>query len=159
MRDVTLVFLDKPSEKQVLLAMKKRGFGEGKWNGVGGKLQDGESLEDAAVREAEEEIGVIINPADLRTVAVIDFEFDGKSDFNQRVHTFFTEQWTGEPEESEEMKPQWYAYDAIPYESMWIDDIHWLPRVLAGEKLTARFLFNVDGSEILEMAVNITNEI
>jgi NADH pyrophosphatase NudC (nudix superfamily) len=34
----------------VLLGMKKRGFGVGRWNGFGGKVQEGESLENAARR-------------------------------------------------------------------------------------------------------------
>ncbi|CAN0505072.1 unnamed protein product, partial [Ectocarpus sp. 12 AP-2014] len=34
--------------KEILLGMKKRGFGEGKWNGFGGKVESGESVEEAA---------------------------------------------------------------------------------------------------------------
>lgn len=153
MKERTLLFLHKPKEKQILLAMKKRGFGEGKWNGVGGKIEDGETVETAAVREAKEEIGVDINPADLHRVAIIDFTFDGKPDFNQRVHAFFTERWVGEPRESEEMRPEWYSTDALPYDSMWVDDQHWLPRVLEGEVLTARFTFTADGNEIVAMEI------
>ena len=155
MKERTLLFLYKPKERQILLAMKKRGFGEGKWNGVGGKIEAGETIEAAAVREAKEEIGVDIEPADLKKAAVIDFSFDGKPDFNQRVHAFFTEVWEGEPRESEEMRPEWYSTDAVPYEAMWIDDRHWLPRALAGEKLSARFTFDRDGSEILDMDVSV----
>lgn len=44
--------------ERVLLAMKKRGFGQGKWNGVGGKPNEGEKIEVAADREILEEIGV-----------------------------------------------------------------------------------------------------
>jgi 8-oxo-dGTP pyrophosphatase MutT (NUDIX family) len=36
--------------------MKKRGFGEGRWNGVGGKVEPGESIEAALIREAKEEV-------------------------------------------------------------------------------------------------------
>ena len=32
-------------EQRILLGMKKRGFGEWKWNGFGGKLEDGERIE------------------------------------------------------------------------------------------------------------------
>ena len=51
----TLVYIIKNNE--VLLAMKKRGFGEGKWNGPGGKLHPGEDPIVCAARELEEEIG------------------------------------------------------------------------------------------------------
>lgn len=39
--------------------MKKRGFGEGWWNGYGGKVQDGESMTDAMVRELQEESDLV----------------------------------------------------------------------------------------------------
>jgi 8-oxo-dGTP diphosphatase/2-hydroxy-dATP diphosphatase len=34
----------------ILLGLKKRGFGEGKWNGFGGKIESGESVIQAAIR-------------------------------------------------------------------------------------------------------------
>ena len=57
MRKTTLSFFIK--KNQILLAMKKRGFGKGKWNGVGGKVQRGETTKEAAIRETKEEIGVV----------------------------------------------------------------------------------------------------
>ena len=45
---LTLVMVVQPGK--VLLGMKKRGFGEGKWNGFGGKVQSGETIEEAARR-------------------------------------------------------------------------------------------------------------
>ena len=45
-------------DERVLLGMKKRGFGEGRWNGFGGKLHEGETCEEAALRELEEESGL-----------------------------------------------------------------------------------------------------
>jgi 8-oxo-dGTP diphosphatase/2-hydroxy-dATP diphosphatase len=126
MKERTLVFLHKPDSKEILLAMKKRGFGKGKWNGVGGKFEEGESIEEAAIREALEEIGVKINTAHLDKRAEIDFIFKDKSDLDQYVHVFFVEKWEGEPTESEEMKPEWFHHDLIPYKEMWIDDEHWI---------------------------------
>jgi ADP-ribose pyrophosphatase YjhB (NUDIX family) len=133
--------------------MKKRGFGIGKWNGVGGKLQNDETVKDAAIRETLEEIAVKINHDDLVNVAIIDFFFENKKEFDQQVHIFFTEKWQGDPTESEEMKPQWYLYSDLPFDQMWIDDPHWLPRVLAGEKIKAKFVFDESGSHILSQKV------
>ena len=76
MKDTTLCLLVR--EGEVLLAMKKRGFGAGRWNGVGGKCLPGETIEQATVREAEEEIGVKINPVHLEKVATLSFYFPSR---------------------------------------------------------------------------------
>ena len=57
---------------RVLLGMKKRGFGQGKWNGFGGKVNDGESIEEAAVRELEEEAGIRVQA--LKFMGMLDFQ-------------------------------------------------------------------------------------
>ena len=155
MRQCTLVFLIKPAEQKILLAMKKRGFGVGKWNGVGGKLQEEETLKDAAIRETREEIAVEIKSEDLNNVAIIDFFFENKKEFDQQVHVFFAQNWQGDPAESEEMKPEWYTYSTLPLDKMWIDDVHWLPRALAGEKIKAKFVFNESGSRILSQNIEL----
>lgn len=146
MREDTIVFLMQPG--QILLAMKKRGFGEGKFNGTGGKVGKDETVEQAAVREAKEEISVDIKENDLNKVAHLKFYFNEHPDWNISCHTFFVHTWNGEPTESEEMAPQWFSHEQIPFEQMWIDDVIWLPRVLAGEKLDADFYFNGKGESI-----------
>ncbi|MCL5784749.1 MAG: 8-oxo-dGTP diphosphatase [Patescibacteria group bacterium] len=139
LRQATLCLLRQ--KNQVLLAMKKRGFGQGKWNGVGGKPNPGETIEETAIRETQEEIGVI--PKNLNKVAVLNFLFPNtKKEWNQQVHVYLVDTWDGDPCESEEMSPQWFEIDQIPYESMWEDDKHWLPNVLNGQKLNATFIFD-----------------
>ncbi len=66
MRQSTLVFVFNP-ENQILLAMKKRGFGEGKWNGAGGKVEEGETIVQAASRELREETGIEIVPEKMES--------------------------------------------------------------------------------------------
>ena len=58
---------------QVLLGMKKRGFGKGRWNGFGGKMAVGETIEDAARRELREEAGITVK--NFEKLGIIDFEF------------------------------------------------------------------------------------
>ncbi|MDQ5893222.1 MAG: hypothetical protein QG640_233 [Patescibacteria group bacterium] len=142
MKLTTLCFLH--TNTDILLAMKKRSFGAGKMNGVGGKVQGDETPEQALVREAFEEIEVTLNEDKLDKVAIIHFAFDNKPDWDQECHVYFASEWEGEPTESEEMKPEWYSKEEIPYEKMWADDAHWLPKVLAGEKIRAHFFFNDD---------------
>lgn len=124
---------------QILLAMKKRGTGEGKWNGVGGKVNPNETIEAATIRECQEEIGV--TPTNLKKVAWLEFKIPSQ-DFHNQSHVFVTTEWTGEPVETEEMRPQWFALSEIPYAEMWSDDRLWLPKVLADQTIAARFLFN-----------------
>jgi len=142
----TLCFLVRDST--VLLAMKKRGFGLGKFNGVGGKLKPGESISKTAIRETEEEIFVRIKESDLKHHATLVFNFDSKPEWNQKCYVFLVNSWEGNPAESEEMKPEWFPIGALPFEQMWIDDSHWLPKVLAGLRLEAEFIFDSEGKII-----------
>jgi len=146
MRKVTLCFL--LTDEKILLAMKKRGFGEGKWNGVGGKVEEGESVTEAAVRELHEEIGVRAKHNALEDVADIIFRFEGNPEWDQHMHVFFVRSWHGEPIESEEVAPQWYHHKDIPFDEMWVDDIHWLPRVLGGELLRGECHLSNDGATL-----------
>jgi mutator protein MutT len=136
----TLVFLRRGDE--ILLAMKKRGFGTGHWNGIGGKIDPGETVEEALVRESQEEIS--ITPTAWEKVAEHDFHMDTDSDqpWHMFVHTYIADQWDGEPTESEEMAPKWYKISDIPYDSMWQDDPFWLPKVLDGNKVVGEYTFD-----------------
>lgn len=142
MRQATLCFLLK--DNLVLLAMKKRGFAQGKWNGAGGKYDNvDQTIEVTAIRETTEEIGVI--PKSLQQMATLNFYFTDKPEWNQQVIVYITNEWEGEPSESEEMAPKWFNQDEIPYSQMWEDDEYWLPHVLNGKKVIADFLF--DGNQ------------
>jgi mutator protein MutT len=147
MKQTTLVFLR--NNEQLLLAMKKRGLGVHKWNGVGGKVGLDESIEEAARRECQEEIGVV--PGALEKVAELSF-FIPSVKVENFVTVYIAREWEGEPRETEEMQPQWFALTDIPYDQMWADDALWLPQVLDNEKLIARFVLGAD-EQIIEQQV------
>ena len=133
-------------DDQVLLAMKKRGFGSGKWNGYGGKVADQETTRTAAVRELQEESGLSASEEALEQVGLVRFYFDDNQLFE--CHVFLIRDWRGEPRESDEMKPCWFSVSQLPFEEMWVADGKWIPLVLAGKKLEAEVNFNTDGSEV-----------
>jgi len=125
---------------QVLLIMKKRGFGQGKWNGPGGKVKKGESPLDSVIREVKEEIGVeVVNPTEL---GFIEFIWPYKPENNNRCYIYLTKEFNGQPTESEECRPQWFKIKDIPYNDMWDDDKYWYPDALAGKVVKKRFFFD-----------------
>jgi len=154
-RDATLVFLIKGETlSEILLGLKKAGFAQGKLNGFGGKVENGETIERAAVRELKEETGVQVSEQDLRRMAHLTFVFPAKPEWDQVVHVFLARQWEGEPAESAEMRPAWYRVSEIPFESMWQDDPHWLPLILRGKRIRARFTFQADNETVDQVEIN-----
>ncbi|XP_042576038.1 7,8-dihydro-8-oxoguanine triphosphatase isoform X2 [Cyprinus carpio] len=134
---LTLVLVVQPG--RVLLGMKKRGFGAGKWNGFGGKVQPGETIEQAARRELLEESGLTVDT--LHKIGNIKFEFIGETELLD-VHIFRADTYKGEPTESDEMRPQWFDTDKIPFSQMWADDVQWFPLMLQKKKFLGYFKFH-----------------
>ncbi|KAI7803654.1 oxidized purine nucleoside triphosphate hydrolase [Triplophysa rosa] len=133
---LTLVLVVQPS--RILLGMKKRGFGVGKWNGFGGKVQPGETIEQAARRELLEESGLTVDI--LHKIGNIKFEFIGETELLD-VHIFRADSYKGVPTESDEMRPQWFDIDQIPFSQMWADDVLWFPLMLQKQKFLGYFKF------------------
>lgn len=151
LQQATLCFLLR--ENEVLLGMKKRGFAAGKWNGFGGKPEEGENITKAARREVQEEAK--LTPKSLIQVAEIDFyHLRPEKSWNQQVIVYLTEEWEGAPKETEEMRPKWFSIDEIPYDSMWADDKHWLPHILERKKLKGKFLFDEE-ENILDKEIKL----
>lgn len=151
MKELNLGFLCKDGE--ILLAMKKRGFGMGKWNGYGGKLKDGEEIEGALIREVMEEAEVEVKKEDLQNSGYIDFYFDDKEEWNQKVHIYKIYKWNGEPKETEEMKPEWFKIADIPWDEMWIGDDKWIPYILDNKKIKGEVHFAEGGKKLLSIEI------
>ncbi len=122
---------------EILLGMKKRGFGKGNYLGIGGKIEKGESSMEGVVRECREEIGVVVQRPKFH--GQVKFNFLAKPEWNSVVDVYSSETWAGEPTESEEIKPRWFNKRELPLEQMWHDNRYWLPLVLNGRVFYAEF--------------------
>jgi len=152
---LTLCLLRKNDE--ILLGMKKYGFGAGRWNGFGGKVDAGETIEMAAKREVREEAGVEV--VDLEKFGIIEFEFKNNQEILE-VHIFKAEEFRGMPKESEEMRPQWFDIDKIPFDEMWPDDRFWLPLFLEDRKFRGKFIFDQErNTKIIEHNLEIVENL
>ena len=136
----TLVLLKK--HDKILLGLKKRGFGKGRLNGAGGKLEKGETPEECAIRETQEELGVKVTELEHVADIVFDDLYNKGVPERDYMHVYIATKWEGEPTESDEIKPEWFEITEMPYDKMWIDDAKWMPQVLRGHKLEAWFHFN-----------------
>lgn len=132
----TLCLIHNPP--RILLGMKKRGFGQGRWNGFGGKIEIGETIEQAAQRETFEEAGIKVS--NMERIGILRFIFP-HDEKEMETHIFRATEFEGEPTETEEMKPKWFNTADIPLDDMWPDDRYWMPLFLNGKKFTGTFEF------------------
>jgi 8-oxo-dGTP diphosphatase len=137
----------------VLLGRKKRGLGTGNITGVGGHVEPGETTLQAAARELKEETGVLADPAALVQAAELAFLFPTRPSWNQTISVFTATAWDGEPAESAEIAPDWFPVTALPLDQMWDDARYWLPRVLAGEHITATFTYTDDCTRVAHITL------
>jgi len=143
----TLVYV--VEEGRVLLIRKKRGFGAGKINGPGGKVDEGEDVYQAAARELLEETG--LHAYRLRHAGVLEFrDLDGGPELVVHV---FTASASGAPRGSDEADPFWSDLEEVPWGEMWADDRLWLPHVLSGSRVYGRFTFRGNYAELVEWDV------
>lgn len=152
------------TSNQVLLGLKKKGLGAGKWNGFGGKVEIGESIEQAARRELEEEVGILATAVDLSGIVHITYQDTAelaaglslahkKLSSAVEMHVFRVIAWENSPTETVEMAPRWFSASEIPYNEMWLDDRYWLPLVLEGKHFEMHCVFR-DKNTLLSHTVH-----
>jgi 8-oxo-dGTP pyrophosphatase MutT (NUDIX family) len=106
--------------EQVLLQLRQgTGYMDGHWAAAAaGHVEAGESVLAAAVREADEELGVTIDPVDLAPLCAMHRTSAPHGPVDERVDFFFEcRRWTGEPRTVEADKSvalRWFDLDALP---------------------------------------------
>lgn len=122
---------------KVLLQLRQNtGFMDGHWAcAAAGHVESGESALQAAVRESEEEIGILLTPDSLTALSTLHRTNGGSRVLDQRVDFFFScTQWEGEPRVREPEKCaalQWFELDQLP-ELMPAHERHVLERFSTG---------------------------
>ena len=109
------------------------------------KVEVWETFIQAARRELEEETAIKLKEEDLKRKWIFHFYFMNKPEWDMNVTLFITENYIWSYEETEEMKPEWFNIEEIPYDKMWDDDKIWLPRIIDwAEEIEYNFSFDSD---------------
>lgn len=142
------------SDGKYLLLLKEKGrFGEGFWNAPGGKIESGETPEQAAKREVLEETGLRISK--LSDIGSLEFHFgQGKRKPDWTAQVFKTSHFSGKLKKKGTEGPlRWFGQDKIPYEQMWADDRYWLPLMIEDIRFRGIFEFTSDSKKLLSSKV------
>ncbi len=146
----TLMFII--CNERILLIHKKRGLGTGKINGPGGKIELGERPIDCAIRETREE--VCVTPKNIDLSGELFFQFtDGLS-----IHciVYCSNDFDGEPKETDEAIPFWCNIDDIPFSQMWEDDVTWFDYLISKTFFKAYYIF--DGDQMLDARIELEEQ-
>ena len=116
------VFLRRTSDgvDQLLLQLRQgTGYMDGHWAAAAaGHVEAGESVLEAAVREAVEELGITIDPADLLALCAMHRTVAPHGPIDERVDFFFEcRRWAGTPRTQESNKSadlRWFDLAALP---------------------------------------------
>ncbi|KAJ1857418.1 hypothetical protein GGH12_000960 [Coemansia sp. RSA 1822] len=137
----TLVFPMNNVKSHVLLGMKKRGFGCNKYEGLGGKVEADETVDEGAIRELNEECGLLATRVEKQGLLLFYYEDNPVA---MEVHVYLVSEYTGDVVETDEMRPEWFNIHELPFAQMWPDAKRWWPHVLRSERFVGRFWFKAD---------------
>mmetsp|Transcript_8323 Transcript_8323/g.8486 ORF Transcript_8323/g.8486 Transcript_8323/m.8486 type:complete len:181 (-) Transcript_8323:208-750(-) len=125
-------------EEEMLFGVKKYGFGEGKLMIYGGKIENNETAEKAAIRELLEESGVQAHSLIKR--GNLSFHMIESNTLMEMI-IFECTEFSGQPKETREMAPEWLCTADLPYQRMWEDARLWIPLFLDTGCFTCRFTY------------------
>lgn len=130
--------IDKDKTLMIYRNKKKNDYHEGKWNGLGGKFEPGESPEECAIREVKEESGLtMINP---KMKGFITFPmFDKVKDWY--VFIFTASEFEGNIIDSSEGKLEWIPNNKLVDLNLWDGDKIFIPWLFQEKFFSAKFIY------------------
>ena len=141
MKLATLCYvIDKNSNSTLMIhrVKKKNDYHREKWNGLGGKFEPGESPEECAVREIEEESGLIIKNIEMKGFITFPM-FDGKEDWY--VFLFTADEYEGELIDSNEGNLDWIPNEKLTEINLWEGDKYFIPWIFKEKFFSAKFIY------------------
>jgi len=153
MKMATLCYLMRDDEVLMLHRVKKQNdFHQGKWNGLGGKFEAGETPEECAKREIKEESGLDVKT--LVPCGVITFPmFDMVEDWYAFVFT--SNNFTGELIDSLEGDLHWKKRSELLKLNLWPGDKIFIPWILENKKFSAKFIY--ENKKFIDYRVDFYN--
>ena len=122
----TLCYIRRRNQTLMLHRVKKENdFHEGKWNGVGGKLEKGETPEECAIREIKEETGLTAKNLKLKGI-ITEPEFDNQKN-DWYIFVFVIDKFTGKIIDSNEGNLEWIHNDKLTELNLWPSDKIFIP--------------------------------
>ncbi|MEW6003975.1 MAG: 8-oxo-dGTP diphosphatase [Stygiobacter sp.] len=139
MQLATLCYVMKDNKTLMLYRNKKENdYHEGKWNGLGGKFEKGETPEECVIREVKEESGLEIKEPKLHGIITFPM-FDGLKDWY--VFMFTVNNFSGNIIESNEGKLEWIPNDKLLELNLWEGDKIFIPWLFQGKYFSAKFIY------------------
>ncbi len=145
----TLCYVRKAGQTLMLFRNKKpRDFHEGKWNGLGGKFELGETPEECVVREVREESGLSVCRPVLHGILTFP-AFDEVDDWYVFVYT--ADRFSGQLVDSPEGELAWIANEKIMDLNLWAGDRVFLPWLEGDRFFSGKFIY--EHGELVEHSV------
>ena len=155
MKLATLCYIQQDNQTLMLHRIKKENdIHQGKWNGLGGKFEQGESPEECVIREVKEESGLDIKNPILRGIITFPL-FKDQEDWYVFVYT--TNQFTGNVIDSPEGKLAWIDDQELLSLNLWPGDyifLKWIYQQSAFFSAT----FTYENKELISHSVIFHNQ-
>lgn len=145
MKLATLCYVRKGGRTLMIHRVKKENdMHAGKWNGLGGKLEPGETPEECAIREIREESGLVAANPLLKGFLTFPM-FDGVEDWYAFV--FLVRDFEGDLIDSPEGFLKWVPNEEVLDLNLWAGDRIFLPWLERAGLFSGKFIYQ-DGELI-----------